>query len=366
MLDVALKMLKELTSHSYEAYIVGGFVRDHILGIESKDIDITTNATPKDIRDIFKNKCLPNEEYGSVVVMFNGVRFEVTTFREDMEYFDNRHPSSVNYVDDLYTDLLRRDFTINSICIDENGTIIDYLGGQEDINNRIIRTIGNPNEKFRDDTLRILRAIRFATLLDFKLSDDVIRAIRRNRHSVKKISFYRRKQELDKLFSSPNRDAGIELILHFHMEKDLGIKNLKNVYHSPVNSSIGVWSMLEVDPGYVFNKNELDLISKVRKAVEFDNFDPLILYKYGLYINSCAASIKGLDIKDLTKKYNELIIKSRDDIDIDSDTIMRILNKEPGKYLKNIYDDLENNILYNKLENKREILEEYIVNNYSN
>ena len=366
MLDVALKMLRELTSHSYEAYIVGGFVRDYILGIESKDIDITTSATPKDIRNIFKNKCLPNEEYGSVIVMFNGIRFEITTFRQDMEYFDNRHPSSINYVNDLYTDLLRRDFTINSICMDENGTIIDYLGGQEDINNRIIKTIGNSNDKFRDDALRILRAIRFATLLDFKLSDDVIRAIRKNRHAVKKISFYRRKQELDKLFSSPNRDNGIELILHFHMEKDLGIKNLKNVYHSSVNSSIGVWSMLDVDSGYIFNKNELDLINKTRKAVDLNNFDSIILYKYGLYVNSCAASIKGLDLKELTKRYNELIIKSREDIDIDSDTIMKILNKEPGKYIKNIYEDLEEKILYNKIENKREVLKKYILDNYGN
>ena len=360
MLDVALKLLKELTSHSYKAYIIGGFVRDYILGVESNDIDITTNATPKEIIDIFKEKCIPNEEYGSVVVIMNNIRFEITTFREEIDYFDNRHPSSIKYVDDLYIDLVRRDFTINSICMDENGVIIDYLGGQKDLESRIIRSIGNANNKFREDALRILRAIRFATLLGFELDDDVIRAIRKNKHLVKNISFYRKKIELDKLFSSPNRDKGIELILHFHLEKELGISNIKSVYHSSVNSSIGVWSMLNVEDKYPFNKNEIELINQVREATDLDNLDALVLYKYGLYVNSCVASIKGIDIKEITKKYNDLIIHSRDEIDIDSDTIMNLLNKKPGKYIKDIYKDLEELILYGKLENKNSILKDYI------
>lgn len=364
MLDVALKLLKELTSRSYKAYIIGGFVRDYILGIESNDIDITTNATPKELIDIFKEKCIPNEEYGSVVVIKNNIRFEITTFREEIDYFDNRHPSSIKYVDDLYIDLVRRDFTINSICMDENGVIIDYLGGQADIENRIIRSIGDANDKFTEDSLRILRAIRFATLLDFKLDDEVIRAIRKNKHLVKSISFYRKKIELDKLFSSPNRDKGIELILHFHLERDLGISNIRSVYHSTVNSSIGVWSMLNVEDKYPFNKNEIDLIKQVREASQLDNFDSFVLYKYGLYVNNCAASIKGIDIKEVTKRYNDLIIKSRDEIEIDSDTIMKLLNRKPGKYLKDIYSDIEKLILYGKLENKNSVLKKYISDKY--
>ena len=98
MLDVALKLLKELTSNSYKAYIVGGFVRDHILGIESNDIDITTNATPKEIKEIFKDSCLPNEEYGSVIVNKNGIKFEITTFRKEIGYINNRKPIEIKYI----------------------------------------------------------------------------------------------------------------------------------------------------------------------------------------------------------------------------------------------------------------------------
>ena len=169
MLDVALKLLKEITSHSYKAYIVGGFVRDHLLGIESNDIDICTNATPKEIKEIFEDSCLPNEDYGSVIVERRGITFEITTFRKEIEYVDNRRPIEIKYIDDLYQDLLRRDFVINTLCMDDNGRILDYLGGKEDLSKRVIRTIGDATSKFSDDSLRILRAIRFATILDFSL-----------------------------------------------------------------------------------------------------------------------------------------------------------------------------------------------------
>ena len=117
MLDVSLKVLKEITSHSYKAYIVGGFVRDYIIGIESKDIDIATNATPKQLKEIFDDSCLPNEDYGSVIVEKMGIRFEITTFRKEIEYDDNRRPVEIKYIDDLSADLLRREFVINTICM---------------------------------------------------------------------------------------------------------------------------------------------------------------------------------------------------------------------------------------------------------
>ena len=114
MLEVALKLLKEFSNHSYKAYIVGGFVRDHLLGIESNDIDITTDATPKEVKEIFQDSCLPNEDYGSVVVMMKGIRFDITTFRKDIQYVNNRRPVEVQYIHELYPDILRRDFVMKS------------------------------------------------------------------------------------------------------------------------------------------------------------------------------------------------------------------------------------------------------------
>ena len=173
MLNNALKLLKEIDDNGFVSYIVGGFVRDYLLGIESNDIDICTNATPKDIKEIFKDNCLPSEDYGSVTVVIKNINYEITTFRKDIGYNDNRHPSEIKYIDSLEEDLLRRDFTINTICMDKDGKIVDHLNGIEDLKKRIIRSVGNADKKFSEDALRILRAIRFATILDFKLDDTV-------------------------------------------------------------------------------------------------------------------------------------------------------------------------------------------------
>ena len=364
MLDIALKLLKEFKKHNYEAYIVGGFVRDYLLGIESSDIDITTNATPKEIKEIFADCCLPNEEYGSVIVTMKGVRFEITTFRKEIEYVDNRKPCEVKYIDDLYPDILRRDFIINTICMDENGKIIDFLGGQEDLKNKIIRTVGPAKEKFNEDSLRMLRAIRFATILDFKLSDEVIDAIKEEKHLIRDLSYYRKKNELDKIFNCSNRDYGIKLLLDFGLDEELELKNLDKVIGCEVESSIAVWSLLGVQDIYPFNRNELDLINDINKVMALNNLDPVCLYTYGLYVNSCAAKIKGMDLKNINEAYNNLIIKSRSEIDIDSETIMSSLNKEPGKYIKDIYADLERSILYKRLDNRKSVIIDYIKKNY--
>lgn len=364
MLDVALKLLKEFSKNSFKAYIVGGFVRDYIMGIESSDIDITTNAKPKEIKKIFADSCLPNEDYGSVIVMMKGIRFEITTFRQESNYLDNRRPNEVKYIDDLYTDLLRRDFVINTICIDENGDIIDYLGGQNDIKNKVIRIVGDAHQKMNDDCLRILRAVRFATILDFSLSEDIINAINATKSNLTNLSLQRKKDELDKIFNSANHNKGIKLLLDLGLDSELELSNLDKVLKCDVNNSLTIWSMLDVRDKYPFNKNEQELIDNINKAMELNNLDPMALYKYGLYVNSCAGKVKGIDLKSITESYNNLIIKSRDEIDIDSDYIMNLLNREPGKYLKDIYDDVEREILYRRLGNDKESLSKYILENY--
>lgn len=365
MLDNALKILKEINNHSYEAYIVGGFVRDYLLGIESNDIDICTNATPKEIREIFKDKCLPNEDYGSIIIEIKNIKYEITTYRKELGYIDNRRPAEIKYISDLKDDLLRRDFTINTICMDKDRNIIDMLDAKKDLDSKIIRSVGNSDEKIKEDSLRILRAIRFATILDFDLDKDLYNSILKNKSLLINLSYTRKKSELDKIFTSPNFRKGIKLLIELELDKELEIPKLSKVLESEVSSSIGIWSILNVGNIYPFNKNELDLIDNVNEVVKLDNLNPSVLYKYGLYVNSVAGKIKKEDIKRITEEYNNLIIKSRKDIDISSEEIMAILNKEPGEYLKEIYDDLENQILYNKLENKKTSISKYIKDKYS-
>ena len=163
MKDVALKILVKIEEAGYQAYIVGGFVRDYLLGIESNDIDITTNATPKDLCTIFKDAILPATEYGAVSIVVNQIPFEITTFRKEYTYENNRKPEKIMYIDSLEEDLKRRDFTINTICMDKNGKIIDLLGGQKDLQAKQIQTIDASLSSFTLDSLRMLRAIRFAT-----------------------------------------------------------------------------------------------------------------------------------------------------------------------------------------------------------
>ena len=364
MLDVALKLLEEITNKNYKAYIIGGFVRDYLLGIESSDIDITTNATPKQIKEIFEDSCLPNEDYGSVTVIKKGIRFEITTFRKEIGYLNNRKPAEVRYIDDLYEDLLRRDFIINTLCMDVNGEVIDYLGGREDIKNRTIRSIGDSNESFLNDSLRMLRAIRFATILDFSLSVEVEDAIIQNRHLLKNLSFYRKREELDKIFTSSNYKRGIKLLLDLGLEEYLDIPNLSKLLNTDVNSLIGIWSVLNVTDKYPFNKNELELIKSINNVLPLNNIDPYVLYQYGLYVNSIAYEIKNLDVKEVHEAYNDIEIKSRSEIDIDSSIIMSVFNSKPGKYIKDIYNNIEKEILYHRLKNKKEDIIKYILRNY--
>ena len=358
MLESALKLLKELTSHDYKAYIVGGFVRDYLLGRESQDIDVCTNATPKEIKEVFEDSFLPTEDYGSVVVNKYGVRFEITTFRKEFSYQDHRKPVEIQYIDDLYQDLLRRDFTINAICIDENGEVIDFLGGRDDLERKLIRTIGDAVDRFQEDALRILRAIRFATVLDFQLDTSVSSAILETRHLLSELSYQRKKEELDKIFASGHADKGIDLLLQYHLDKNLELEKLSQVENT--DSVIGIWSVLDVDLLYPFSNNEKEMMADIRKAMSLNNLDPMALYEYGLYVNSVAGEMKGLDKKKITESYNALIIHSRSDLDVTSEEIMECLDREPGEYLSDIYEDIEREVLYRRLPNQKQKLLSYI------
>ena len=362
MLDVALKLLSKIEEHGYQAYIVGGFVRDYILNIESNDIDIATNATPKELIEIFPESYLPHDDYGSVTVMSKNIRFEITTVRREISYINNRRPSEIEYIDDLYSDLLRRDFTINTICMNSRGEVIDYLGGQNDLNNRVVKVVGNAKDKFMEDALRILRGIRFATILDFDLDEEIVLAIKDTKHLLKNLSYNRKKEELDKIFTSGNAERGIELLLRFDLDKELELFNLDKV--TDTSNLIGIWSVLDVTSKYPFTNNEKELISNINKAMTHNNLDPYILYTYGLYVNSVVADIKGIDKKDVTMSYNNLVIHSRKELDITSYDIMRCLDRKPGSYLNDIYSDIEQEVLYRRIPNDKQKIIDYIISKY--
>lgn len=298
MLETSLKLLKKINDAGFEAYIVGGFVRDYILGIDSNDVDICTNARAIDLRNIFKESCLPPEEYGSVNLTYKDIRFEITTFRKELSYLNNRKPDEIEYINDLKTDLLRRDFTINTICMDKDKNIIDLLDGKKDLENKMLKVVGDSNYKFNQDSLRILRAIRIATTLNFTLSIEIEDAIINNRHLLKKLSFQRKKEELQKIFLSKNSLDGIKMLKRFELEEVLEIKNVDNIV--PVNDINGIWAQLEYSTNYPFNRIEKENIKKIRDALNRE-VDKYFIYEFGLYITLIVCDIKKIDKKVLMK-----------------------------------------------------------------
>ena len=214
MYNKAMQVLNIFNEHGYDAYIVGGYPRDSILGIKTNDIDICTNAKPKEIMEIFDTDGISDIKYGSVKVIYKGIYFDVTTFRKDIKYENNRKPVKIKYVTDLKKDLLRRDFTINTLCIDKDGNYIDLLNARKDIDNKIITTVGNPRYRLKEDSLRILRAIRFAGLLDFNLDNSLIEGINKYGYLIEYLSLNKQKEELNKM-----NEKSIKLVYQYNLDK---------------------------------------------------------------------------------------------------------------------------------------------------
>ena len=202
----AEKLLSELESCGFEAYMVGGCVRDSIMGREYHDIDITTNALPEDILRVFCSyKVIPTGiKHGTVTVLCDGEPFEITTYRIDGTYTDHRRPDSVEFTSDITADLARRDFTINATAMDRNGSVIDPFGGISDMKEGIIRCVGDPKTRFSEDALRIMRAVRFASQLGFVIDNDTATAIHDMKELLQNISNERIRDELDKLVCGKN------------------------------------------------------------------------------------------------------------------------------------------------------------------
>lgn len=196
--DTAINLLQ---SAGFEAYAVGGCVRDSLLGKTPNDWDITTSAKPEDMKSVFINfHCIDTGiKHGTVTVVIDGEPLEITTFRLDGEYEDNRHPKSVTFTSNLGADLGRRDFTVNAMAYSKMTGTVDLFGGQNDLKNKIIRCVGDPDRRFNEDALRILRALRFASALDFEIEEKTAQSLLKNRALLGNISEERIAKELLKL-----------------------------------------------------------------------------------------------------------------------------------------------------------------------
>lgn len=210
----AYEFVSMLEKAGYEAYFVGGFVRDRLMHKDVYDIDITTNATPDKIKKVFSEFTVIETgiKHGTVTVILNEMSAEITTYRREGGYTDNRHPDEVSFCASLEQDLLRRDFTINALAFNDSSGIIDLFGGLYDIENKIIRCIGNPRDRFEEDALRILRALRFSSVLGFEIEKETSEAIHSCKFLLKNISSERIYSELKKTICGKNIK---EIILNY-------------------------------------------------------------------------------------------------------------------------------------------------------
>lgn len=362
MLEKALELLRLLENNGYEAYLVGGFVRDYLINKKSSDVDICTNATPMDIKKIFKDVKLPFEGYGSVHLTYKKVDFEITTYRMDLEYNNGRSPSKIVYTNSLLIDLKRRDFTINTLCMNSKGEIIDLINAKQDIERRIIKSIGDADKKLKEDSLRILRAIRFATELDFEIDNELKMAIINNASMLEKLSYYRKKQELNKIFSSPNAIRGIDILRTLKLDKYLGINLNKKVVNT--NDPIGIWVQVEPSIKYQFTNNEKSYMTAISSILKDKNITDMELYKNGSYVCYIAAQILNINETNIYDRYDKLPIKNRDDIALKPTNIIELLKLKDKSRVKVIISDLESKIINKILLNDEGTLKKYLIDTY--
>lgn len=368
----AINILEKFNEAGYEAYFVGGCVRDYLLNDDFSDIDITTNALPDEVKKIFRKSIDTGIQHGTVTILINGDSFEVTTFRTEDDYIDHRTPEKVEFVSDLKEDLDRRDFTINAMALDSKGELYDYHCGEKDLRNKIIKTVNNPNERFFEDALRMLRAFRFSSKLGFEIEENTLKAIKNNAELIKFVSIERMVNEFRKLLTGKGNKRSLELLLDSKLNNYIPFLDeiSKIIDFSNYNFCQSLYILSNINDISFEKLKELKLSNKEIKQVkiyekinkDFISNVPLeiILYNYDIKDVAFIASYsKYYDMEDIKKI--KLPIESFNDIAITSMEIISIIDKPAGPWIKEIIKKLEEDILLSKIDNRRKDILDFLI-----
>lgn len=368
----AINVLEKFNEAGYEAYFVGGCVRDYLLNDNFSDIDITTNALPDEVKKIFRKSIDTGIQHGTVTILINGVSFEVTTFRTEDDYIDHRTPEKVEFVSDLKEDLDRRDFTINAMALDSKGKLYDYHCGEKDLRNKIIKTVNNPNERFFEDALRMLRAFRFSSKLGFEIEENTLKAIKNNAELIKFVSIERIVNEFRKLLTGKGNKRSLELLLDSKLNnyipfldeisKIIDFSNYTFCQSLYILSNINDISFEKLKELKLSNKEikQVKIYEKINK--DFIGNVPLeiILYNYDIEdVAFIASYFKYCDKEDIEKI--KLPIESFNDIAITSMEIISIIDKPAGPWIKEIIKKLEEDIILYKIDNTRKDILDFLI-----
>ncbi len=365
--DNVVKVLKKLIDNGFEAYIVGGYVRDSLLNIPSYDIDITTNASVEEIKNLF-NIIDNGSKYLSVTIAEGDYKYEITTYRKDIEYLDHRHPVSVVALS-LDEDLVRRDFTINALVLDINENVIDKHNGIYDLENKIIRTIKDPYKRFDEDALRILRGIYLKSKLGFNFDEETYDALCDKAHLVNNLSGLRKKQELFKMIRYNKDNSYIELfiktgIINYYDSLKEGLLYLYNnhIVLNDINIVLGICFKLssKIEKKYEYD-DFLKNLFKYIKTIDFT--DLYTLYDVPLdivkTINEVNKYLNSYYIKDIDEFYSNLKLKNDKELMISSTDLMEVVDKKEISIVK---EKLIRAVLDGAVLNNKDDLMKYIKN----
>ena len=365
----AINILEKFNEAGYEAYFVGGCVRDYLLNDEFSDIDITTNALPEEVKQIFRKSIDTGIQHGTVTILVDEDSFEVTTFRTEDDYIDHRTPEKVEFVSDLKEDLDRRDFNINAMALDSNGKLYDYHCGERDLRNKVIKTVNNPNERFFEDALRMLRSFRFSSKLGFEIEENTLKAIKNNAELIKFVSIERIVNEFRKLLTGRGNKRSLELLLDSKLNNYIPFLDeiSKIIDFSNYTFCQSLYILSKINDISFEKLKELKLSNKEIKQIkiyekineDFSSNIPLeiILYNYDVNDVTFIASYSNYCDKEDIEKI-KLPIKSFNDIAITSMEIISIIDKPAGPWIKEIIKKLEEDIILYKIDNtKKDILD---------
>lgn len=380
----AERLLDQLINHGFGAYIVGGAVRDYLLGRPIHDIDIATSARPADVVSLFKRTIPVGIDHGTVAVLSGGKTYEITTFRSEAAYEDYRHPSQVAFVSSVDQDLMRRDFTINALAMDRTGKIIDLFNGQRDLRMKRIRTVGCAEERISEDPLRIMRGMRFASELEFTLGSSERHAFRKQAALLKNISIERVNQEMTRLFAGKAATQALRLLFETQcihvlpLLEQADAKEVLDVHFTVLRSDAERWtaflSALGIKDSYAFAKawkwsnrlrqqtaHLLDLL-KLRKAQAWtretiysagpDNANAAdrVCAALGMILQSSLADREC----DVRRIWEACPIHSRAELAATGNEFKQWANKRPGPWLAQVISELEREVVNERVKNETE------------
>ncbi|ALS73869.1 CCA-adding protein [Planococcus rifietoensis] len=370
----AKQIIARLKEAGFEAYMVGGAVRDYLRGSVPHDIDVATSASPEQVKALFERSIDTGIEHGTVMILIEGQGTEVTTFRTESGYSDNRRPDKVEFVNSLQEDLKRRDFTINSMAMTEQMEIIDPFGGKEDLSAGIIRAVGVPQERFAEDALRMLRAIRFSGQLNFHIEPATKQAIIEHAEKIQSVAMERIKAELDKVMVSAAPDISMRYLNETCLNRFLpsgGLFELDWSGYTTSKDPLSGWFYLLHQNGETFgaireyrfsNQDKKDL-QRALEASRLPFWDDWVYYSFTerQLMIAQAASHKTQAVKE---RQQALPIQSKSELAANGRDLMEWTGKKAGAWLKEWTLHIEKAVVERRLANDKERIKDWFIDEY--